>query len=178
MVTTNVEVPMQRLIRSILTTILVLLATGQLDAQPTPNTIGTVQTMTVSARDLDALRAATRAYLSAALEDEDAFFAAVSNDYIAINTNGKTYRAGQVFGLVQAAKLNLGGILSRTQVIDAHHLGDLYDETAVLGGSADTIDAGGAHVVTAAWLHKITFHRQADGTFKVVRDQVLQRVQF
>jgi hypothetical protein len=167
---------MRTLLPSLLFASALLANVTPVGAQPTPGTIGTVQTMTVTPREMDALRAATNGYLQAALDDETAFYAAVSNDYVGINTDGKTYRPGQVFGLVQAAKLNLGGILTRTKVIDAHHLGDLYDETAVLGGSADTIDAGGARVITAAWLHKITFRRRPDGSFQVTRDQVLQRI--
>ncbi len=140
------------------------------------STIGTVQTMTVSPKDLGVLKATTTKYLESALGDEQGFYALLAPGYLGVNTSGKTFTPGQVYGAVQVLKQPLSGIVTRVKVIDAHHVGDLYDETALIGGTADTIDAAEAHPVSATWVHKITFKKQADGSFLIQRDQVLQRI--
>ena len=131
--------------------------------------------MTVSPKVLSELKSATQHYLDAALNDQGAFFASVSPDYRAISKAGKSYSAGDVFGIVQGLKLQLSGIVSNVRIIDAHHLGYVYDETAVLAGSADTIDSAGAHTVSGSWLHKITFVRATNGALTVSRDEVIAR---
>jgi hypothetical protein len=138
-------------------------------------TIGRVQTMTVSPKELAELKSATQHYLDAALDDEDTFFASVTPSYRGVSIAGRSYSVGQVFGAVQNFKQALSGIVTHVRVIDAHHLGNVYDETAVIGGSADTIDSVGARSVAATWIHKITFNRAADGTLLVARDQVLAK---
>jgi hypothetical protein len=140
-----------------------------------PATIGKVQSMTVSPKVMAELKSATQHYLDAALNDQDAFFASVSPDYRAVSKAGKSFSAGQVYGIAQGLKLELSGIISNVRVIDAHHLGNVYDETAVLAGSADTIDSQGARTVAASWLHKITFVRASSGALTVSRDQVIAR---
>jgi hypothetical protein len=145
-------------------------------AQTEPPTIGTVQTMTVSPKDMSALKAATAHYLESALGDEQGFYASLTPDYLGVGISGKTYSPGSVYGAVQVLKNQLSGIVTRVKVVDAHHLGDTFDETALIGGTADTIDSGGARSVNATWVHKITFKRDANGNFKVARDQVLQKI--
>jgi hypothetical protein len=131
--------------------------------------------MTVSPKVMAELKSATQHYLDAALNDQDAFLASVSPDYRAVSNAGKSYSAGQVYGFVQGLKLQLSGIVTNVQVIDAHHLGSVYDETAVFAGSADTIDSQGAGTRAGRWLHKITFVRANSGALTVSRDQVIAR---
>ncbi len=141
------------------------------------STIGTVQTMTVSPKDMATLRSTTAKYLESALGDEQGFYSMLAPGYLGVGMTGKTYTPGQVYGAVQVLKQPLSGIVSRVKVIDAHHVGDLYDETALIGGTADTIDSSGnGHSVAATWVHKITFKRQPDGSFLIQRDQVLQKI--
>jgi hypothetical protein len=151
-------------------------AVAQSSMATEPPTIGTVQTMTVSPKDMAALKAATSHYLESALGDEKAFYASLTPDYVGVGISGKTYSPGSVYGAVQVLKQPLAGVVTRVKVIDAHHLGDQFDETALIGGTADTIDSAGPRSVSATWVHKITFKRDADGTLKVQRDQVLQKI--
>ena len=154
-----------------------LCSAGALAGAPAADvTVAMSMSTTVSANDMTLLVSKTQRYFDAVLSDGKAFYALLTPDYVGVDASGQEYSAGAVFGSVQALKLELSGIVKSVRVLDAHQDAAGFDEIALVRGTADTIDAAGAHAISAAWVHKIYFVRDPSGELLIARDVCTQRV--
>jgi len=89
---------------------------------------------------------------------------------------GIPFRRATVFGSVQALRRQVSGLVKSVRVLDAHQPEGGFDKVALVRGTADIIDAGGADAVSFAWVHKLFFVRERSGDLRISRELCMQRV--
>jgi hypothetical protein len=112
-------------------------------------------------------------YRALASGDSDTLGKMTTPDFTIIGKDGKPISTGKIAGTVQAAKLDLRGIMSNVSVKSASVSGGVITEIVLLSAQATTMTGENPGTVTKSSSQRLTWVKSPSGKWLLAKDVVI-----